>query len=165
MGLFKLGFITILLSDSLVSGYTAAAAFTIMITQIKFLFGLPRDQAAIPSGPFVTPKVGNSINNGLFQFYTNMYSLWITVKSSITLYKTCIVFYYEIVCLINMQRVIRFFELIFIRRVVNGAAIVTSIICIILLIGLDYVNSLLRKYVKKFPIHIPAQLIVVNLQL
>ena len=57
MGLFKLGFITILLSDSLVSGYTAAAAFTIMITQIKFLFGLPRALAAIPSGPFVTPKV------------------------------------------------------------------------------------------------------------
>ena len=61
-----------------------------------------------------------------------------------------------------MQRVIRFFDLIFIRRVVNGAAIVTSIICIILLIGLDYINSLLRKYVKKVPIHIPAQLIVVS---
>ena len=59
------------------------------------------------------------------------------------------------------QRVIRFFELIFIKRVVNGAAIVTSIICILLLVGLDYVNSLLRKYVKKLPIHIPAQLIVV----
>ena len=57
MGLFKIGFITILLSDSLVSGYTAAAAFTIMITQVKFLFGLPRELAAIPSGPFVTPKV------------------------------------------------------------------------------------------------------------
>jgi MFS superfamily sulfate permease-like transporter len=64
MGLFKLGLITILLSDSLVSGYTAAAAFTIMITQIKFLFGLPRDQAAIPSGPFVTPRVGKSNNTG-----------------------------------------------------------------------------------------------------
>ena len=57
MGLFKFGFMTVLLSDSLVSGYTAAAAFTIMITQIKFLFGLPSDLAAVPSGPFVTPKV------------------------------------------------------------------------------------------------------------
>jgi MFS superfamily sulfate permease-like transporter len=72
MGLFKLGFMTILLSDSLVSGYTAAAAFTIMITQIKFLFGLPRDQAAIPSGPFVTPKVhvAKSNNMGYFTFHT-----------------------------------------------------------------------------------------------
>jgi hypothetical protein len=60
---------------------------------------------------------------------------------------------------------IRFFELIFIRRVVNGAAIVTSIICIVLLIGLDYINSLLRKYVKRFPVHIPAQLIVVSIQI
>ena len=38
----------------------------------------------------------------------------------------------------------------------------TSIVCILLLIGLDYVFSLLRKYVKKVPIHIPAQLIVVS---
>ena len=58
MSLLKFGFITIFLSDSLVSGYTAAAAFTIMITQIKFLFGLPAELAAIPSGPFVTPRVG-----------------------------------------------------------------------------------------------------------
>ena len=57
MSLLKFGFITIFLSDSLVSGYTAAAAFTIMITHIKFLFGLPTRLAAIPSGPFVTPKV------------------------------------------------------------------------------------------------------------
>ena len=57
MSLLKFGFITIFLSDSLVSGYTAAAAFTIMITQIKFLLGLPTQLAAIPSGPFVTPKV------------------------------------------------------------------------------------------------------------
>ena len=69
---------------------------------------------------------------------------------------------YIIVVNICLQRVIRFFDLIFIRRVVNGAAIVTSIICIILLICLDYVNMLLRKYVKKIPIHIPAQLIVVS---
>ena len=55
-----------------------------------------------------------------------------------------------------------YYNLYIIRRVVNGAAIVTSIICILLLIGLDYVNSLLRKYVKKVPVHIPAQLIVVS---
>ena len=57
MSFLKFGFITVFLSDSLVSGYTAAAAFTIMITQIKFLFGLPAALAAIPSGAFVTPKV------------------------------------------------------------------------------------------------------------
>ena len=54
MSLLKLGVITVLLSDSLVSGYTAAAAFTIFITQIKFVFGL---QARDPTGFFTTPKV------------------------------------------------------------------------------------------------------------
>jgi MFS superfamily sulfate permease-like transporter len=85
MGLFKLGFITILLSDSLVSGYTAAAAFTIMITQIKFLFGLPRDQAAIPSGPaFVTPKVRKPINVGYFTFLTHCLCLSCQIKKICT---------------------------------------------------------------------------------
>ena len=40
MSFLKLGFITLFLSDALVSGYTAAAAFTVFVTQIRFLFGL-----------------------------------------------------------------------------------------------------------------------------
>ena len=46
---------------------------------------------------------------------------------------------------------------------VNGAAIVTGLVCIIILIGVDQVNGLLRKYIRKIPVHIPAQLIVVGL--
>ena len=64
--------------------------------------------------------------------------------------------------LVISQRVIRFFDLIFIRRTVNAAAIITAIVCILLLVLLDYANKYLRKYVKKIPIHIPAQLIVVS---
>ena len=75
MGLFKRGFIMILLSDSLVSGHTAAAAFTIMITQIKFLFGLPRALAAIPSGQFVTPKVSAIHDVGYSIEYYGMYGI------------------------------------------------------------------------------------------
>lgn len=48
-GILQLGFITQFLSDSLVSGYTCAAAFTIAITQIRSIFGLPRD---IPRGGY-----------------------------------------------------------------------------------------------------------------
>ena len=55
-----------------------------------------------------------------------------------------------------------YLRLIFTGRV-NGAAIVTGLVCIIILIGVDQVNGLLRKYVRKIPIHIPAQLIVVCL--
>jgi len=60
-----------------------------------------------------------------------------------------------------MQQLIRYLELIFTGHV-NGAAIVTSVICILILIVLDIVNSLLRKHIRKIPIHIPAQLIVVS---
>ena len=52
-----MGIITIFLSDSLVSGYTAAAAFTILITQIKFLFGLNGAEAFVEPGFFTTPRV------------------------------------------------------------------------------------------------------------
>ena len=57
MSLLKLGFITLLLSDALVSGYTAAAAFTIFITQIKFLFGLTPSEARVQSGYLNAPRV------------------------------------------------------------------------------------------------------------
>ena len=59
MGLLRLGIITIFLSDSLVSGYTAAAAFTILITQISFLFGLDGVEAFVHPGLFATPRVSN----------------------------------------------------------------------------------------------------------
>ena len=57
MSLLKLGFITLFLSDPLVSGYTAAAAFTIFVTQIKFIFGLNPQEAAVHSGPGATVRV------------------------------------------------------------------------------------------------------------
>ena len=56
---------------------------------------------------------------------------------------------------------VTFLRLIFTGRV-NGAAIVTGLICIGILIGVDRVNGLLRKYVRKIPVHVPAQLIVVG---
>jgi len=59
MSLLRLGFITLFLSDALVSGYTAAAAFTIFITQIAALFGLSPQQTALPADMpfFTTPEV------------------------------------------------------------------------------------------------------------
>lgn len=57
MSLLRLGFITLFLSDALVSGYTAAAAFTVFVTQIRFLFGLNGQEAAVPPGIAATPRV------------------------------------------------------------------------------------------------------------
>ncbi len=60
MSLLRFGFITLFLSDALVSGYTAAAAFTIFITQLAAIFGLNSEQAALPADLhfFTTPQVG-----------------------------------------------------------------------------------------------------------
>ena len=59
MSFMKLGVMTLLLSDSLISGYTAAAAFTILVTQIKFLFGLNAMDAFVKPGVSITPRVSS----------------------------------------------------------------------------------------------------------
>ena len=53
----QMGFITLFLSEALVSGYTCAASFAILTTQISFLLGLDRMAAAVDPGPFDTPRV------------------------------------------------------------------------------------------------------------
>eukprot|EP00079_Xenopus_tropicalis_P034034 XP_017947805.1 PREDICTED: chloride anion exchanger-like [Xenopus tropicalis] len=40
MGLLQIGFIVIYLSDSLISGFTTAAAIHVLVSQLKFVFGL-----------------------------------------------------------------------------------------------------------------------------
>ena len=40
MGLLQVGFIVIYLSDTLVSGFTTAAAVHILVSQLKFVLGL-----------------------------------------------------------------------------------------------------------------------------
>ncbi|XP_060745503.1 solute carrier family 26 member 3, tandem duplicate 2 [Tachysurus vachellii] len=54
MGLLQIGFIVIYLSDTLVSGFTTAAAVHILVSQLKFIFGLK-----VPgfSGPFAIIKI------------------------------------------------------------------------------------------------------------
>ncbi|XP_046730298.1 solute carrier family 26 member 3, tandem duplicate 2 isoform X3 [Silurus meridionalis] len=54
MGLLQIGFIVIYLSDTLISGLTTAAAVHILVSQLKFIFGL-----TVPgfSGPFSIIKI------------------------------------------------------------------------------------------------------------
>lgn len=40
MGLLQVGFIVVYLSDTLVSGFTTAAAIHILVSQLKFILGL-----------------------------------------------------------------------------------------------------------------------------
>lgn len=41
LGIFRFGFIVIYLSQSLISGFTTAAAVHVLVSQLKFMFQLP----------------------------------------------------------------------------------------------------------------------------
>jgi len=41
MGVMQVGFVVVYLSDTLVSGFTTAAAIHILVSQLKFVLGLP----------------------------------------------------------------------------------------------------------------------------
>ena len=57
MSFLKLGVISLFLSDALISGYTAAAAFVIVVTQLAPLLGMRGADSTVDPGLFVTPRV------------------------------------------------------------------------------------------------------------
>ncbi|XP_077120918.1 chloride anion exchanger-like [Ranitomeya variabilis] len=54
LGLLQVGFIVIYLSDSLISGFTTAAAIHVLVSQLKFIFGLKVDPFSGPLSIFYT---------------------------------------------------------------------------------------------------------------
>ncbi|KAM8972099.1 chloride anion exchanger-like [Pelodytes ibericus] len=54
MGLLQIGFIVIYLSDSLISGFTTAAAIHVLVSQLKFILGLKVDPYSGPLALFYT---------------------------------------------------------------------------------------------------------------
>ena len=54
MGLFKLGFISIFLSEPLVSGYTTGAAVHVFTSQLRHITGFDPD---VPRGYLIVPRV------------------------------------------------------------------------------------------------------------
>ncbi|OCT87302.1 chloride anion exchanger [Xenopus laevis] len=56
MGLLQIGFIVIYLSDSLISGFTTAAAIHVLVSQLKFVFGLKVEPFSGPLSLFYTLK-------------------------------------------------------------------------------------------------------------
>ncbi|XP_065902634.1 prestin-like [Dysidea avara] len=109
----QLGFITLFLSEVLVSGYTCAASFAILTTQISFLLGLDPMEARVDPGPFDTPK-----------------------------------------------KFIHYMDLLF-HGGANAGAVVTSFLCVVFLIVMDYVNMFIKKKFPHFPFPIPSQIILV----
>ncbi len=59
MGLLQFGFITIFLSESLISGYTTGAAVHVFTSQLKHIFGLSLERQM---GILTVPKVHSPLN-------------------------------------------------------------------------------------------------------
>lgn len=152
MSLFKLYFITSYLSDSLIRGFTTAAAMQIMMTQIA-----PILQLKVPT------------RSGLFKF----------VYVSRTTFEKCIFLNSKIAHTVPQKNNINFLQkisgyLIFLKmphfqelidvlsdlNEANIAVFILSIICIIVLyVGKNY----LAPFIKKFsPIPLPIESIVVK---
>lgn len=74
MGALQVGFVVMYLSDTLVSGFTTAAAIHILVSQLKFVLGL---QVPGISGPLAIVYV--SID------YCEVF-LWVISKSDLTLF-------------------------------------------------------------------------------
>ena len=166
-GILQLGFITQFLSDSLVSGYTCAAAFTIAITQIRSIFGLPRD---IPRGGyFANVRVSLMYRSCTVCVYVKQWLFYSCAQCN------------DVLCVVGLlndaesrivpspsllqQRLIWYSHDLVLEpspNARNWAAFVIALVCVVFLIATDYFNKFLRRKVKVFPIIIPAQVIVVS---
>lgn len=58
MGLLQVGFVVTYLSDTLVSGFTAAAAVHILVSQLKFVLGLQVPGISGPLSIVYVSRVG-----------------------------------------------------------------------------------------------------------
>lgn len=58
MGLFRVGFVSVYLSDSLLSGFATGASLTILTSQVKYILGL---KLAQPQGWFTLMKTWSGL--------------------------------------------------------------------------------------------------------
>ena len=56
-GILQLGFITIFLSEALISGYTTGAAVQVLTSQLRYFVGLSSSDVDVEPGAFELPKV------------------------------------------------------------------------------------------------------------
>ena len=55
--IFQLGFVTMFFSDALISGYTTAAGFHALTSQLKYVFDFPAKDAGASQAVFEVPEV------------------------------------------------------------------------------------------------------------
>lgn len=132
MGALQVGFVVMYLSDTLVSGFTTAAAIHILVSQLKFVLGL---QVPGISGPLAIVYV--SID------YCKVF-LWVISKSDLTLF----------------FNILQTLEIIFNKITTsNKCDVVTSVVIIVVVFIVKELND---RFKSKLPVPIPIEVIMVS---
>lgn len=83
MGIFQVGFVSVYLSDSLLSGFATGASLTILTSQVKYMLGL---KVARPQGWFALFKtwysvLANLANTNLCDLLTSLVCLLVLIPT------------------------------------------------------------------------------------
>jgi len=144
MGLLQVGFAVRYLSDTLVSGFTTAAAVHILVSQLKFVLGL-----VVPgiSGPLAIVYVRNT--------HTHTHTLYTE--------HTPPKYLEQHLNISNSSPCVQTLEKIFVQITsTNICDLVTSIIIMVVVFIVKEIND---RYKAKLPVPIPIEVIMVSSQL
>ena len=136
MGAIRLGVLATFMSDPMISGFTTGSAVLVVISQLPHIFGL---KVPPMSSPLTAPKVSYKYTLPLFDDYK-------TYGMNEWLINDCYSF---------LQKVIYMLKHI---ASSNGGAIITGVLCLLILIGLRHVND---RFKSKLPVPIAGELLVV----
>ena len=136
MGAIRLGVLATFMSDPMISGFTTGSAVLVVISQLPHIFGL---KVPPMSSPLTAPKVS-------YKYTLPQFDDYMTYRMSDWLINDCYSF---------LQKVIYMLEHI---ASSNGGAIITGVLCLLILIGLRQVND---RFKSKLPVPIPGELLVV----
>lgn len=96
MGILQVGFVVMYLSDTLVSGFTTAAAIHILVSQLKFVLGLqvpgisgPLSLIYVNTDLYLLPLILSDINQKIKGYWTFFYQTLESIFTQITSSNVC----------------------------------------------------------------------------
>lgn len=155
MGVLRLGFISVYLSDQLVQGLTTAAAVEVFTNQMPLLFGIKNlPKTSRPLGIIkVRQKFSNDFRRKIFcfSFFSKKFQFYFVL--------------YVFLCEFEQISVLFQFYIAFFQNITdaNWVTIVMSIGCLTVLIL--YRELFAQRFKKKFKFPLPVELLLVKLQI
>lgn len=141
MGVLQVGFVVMYLSDTLVSGFTTAAAIHILVSQLKFVLGL---QVPGISGPLAIIYVSTD------QFKATLYhsqGVWVIHLLDLTFFS----FFFHL---------FQTLEIIFNK--ITSTNVCDVVISLLIMVVVFVVKELNDRFKSKLPVPIPIEVIMVS---